>query len=295
LNTSASNKWFWLLIIANAALLLLITTTESIGFSMRSKEHRIEPLSTNLSPVCVGIVTAQACILGTFLACARRPFLFRLRWFYRGASMLWFCYVIPLLPYNFHWQWPWCVAADVLLVAVPAFLAVGIVRLVSGRGVTVEDDNSSDMRSRTSILDMLILMSVIALMLGMSVRFRSEPAGWDGLIYLVMIVLGVVIGIPIGAVLPLLSLGFLGESKRTVLATAMVWSVAIGIGVSVLILYGQDREAVYDTLLFSISGLSVVLANTFALRGLGYRFRKLPRSPKRIEPQPQYDSPISDA
>jgi hypothetical protein len=194
----------------------------------------------------------------------------------------WCCFVIPLVPSyspaQLHWQFPWCVLIDQMLVAVAAFLTVGILRLVSGRGVTAIDDTTKiKMRSNVRILDLLILISLVAVLLSNAMRFKGQPVGFEGIIYAVILIAGLFAGSPIGAILPFFLLGYLVEGRKASALTAVGSCFALLVGLGPY-LYYVDRESRIATLLFASSGLGLVITNTFAFRFLSYRFRKLPRS-----------------
>ncbi len=266
------------LIAANAVLLLLFVLTARIIM----EDHSGDRLGLYFVSICLGIGTGQACLMGAYLACANMPFGIRLRWFSRLIMAQWCCFVIPLvLSYSttqLYWQFPWCVLIDQMLVAVAAFLTVGILRLVSGRGVTAIDDTTTiKMRSNVRILDLLILISLVAVLLSNAMRFKGEPMGFDGIIFAVMVLGGLIVGSPIGAVLPFFLLGYLLESRKAMALTAIVSCLALLVGLGPFLFY-TDSESRIGTLLFASSGLCLVIANTFAFRFLCYRFQKLPRA-----------------
>ncbi len=266
------------LIAANAVLLLLFVLTARIIM----EDHSGDRLGLYFVSICLGIGTGQACLMGAYLACANKPFGIRLRWFSRLIMAQWCCFVIPLvLSYSttqLYWQFPWCVLIDQMLVAVAAFLTVGILRLVSGRGVTAIDDTTTiKMRSNVRILDLLILISLVAVLLSNAMRFKGEPMGFDGIIFAVMVLGGLIVGSPIGAVLPFFLLGYLVESRKAMALTAVVSCLALLVGLGPFLFY-TDSESRIGTLLFASSGLCLVIANTFAFRFLCYRFQKLPRA-----------------
>ena len=266
------------LIAANAVLLLLFVLTARIIM----EDHSGDRLGLYFVSICLGLGTGQACLMGAYLACANKPFGIRLRWFSRLIMAQWCCFVIPLvLSYSttqLYWQFPWCVLIDQMLVAVAAFLTVGILRLVSGRGVTAIDDTTTiKMRSNVRILDLLILISLVAVLLSNAMRFKGEPMGFDGIIFAVMVMGGLIVGSPIGAVLPFFLLGYLVESRKAMALTAVVSCLALLVGLGPFLFYA-DSESRIGTLLFASSGLGLVIANTFAFRFLCYRFQKLRRS-----------------
>jgi membrane-bound ClpP family serine protease len=175
---------------------------------------------------------------------------------------------------------------DQLLVAVAAFLSVGIYRWISGRVVTIEGDDTVSQPTQFRIFDLLILISLVALMLAITMRFKNELQGWDGLAYVVLIFVGLYFGSPIGAIVPLFLIGILSKAKETVVFAifALVFVLCIGLG-TVLAFHMDEKARIealpfFDTLRFSLSVLALVLANTFAIRGLCYRLCKLPRKGK---------------
>ncbi len=266
------------LIAANAVLLLLFVLTARIIMEDQTGDR----LGLYFVSICLGIGTGQACLMGAYLACANMPFGIRLRWFSRLIMAQWCCFVIPLvLSYSttqLYWQIPWCVLIDQMLVAVAAFLTVGILRLVSGRGVTAIDDTTTiKMRSNVRILDLLILISLVAVLLSNAMRFKGEPMGFDGIIFAVMVLGGLIVGSPIGAILPFFLMGYLVEGRKAMALTAVVSCLALLVGLGPFLFY-TDSESRIGTLLFASSGLCLVIANTFAFRFLCYRFQKLPRA-----------------
>ena len=268
------------LIAANAVLLLLAVVTARMTADTGSGG---KPLIDALS-ICIGIGTGQACLLGAYLACSNKAFGIRLRWFTRLIMIQWCCFVIPLLPSSppnrLHWQFPWCVLFDQLLVAIAAFFSVGILRLASGRGVSrVEDSTEAKPRSNVRILDLLWLISLVAVFLSVAIRFKGEPMGFEGIIYAVMAIAGLYVGSPIGAILPFFLLGYLSESKKAIAITVLLTCFGLLAGLVPFLIYA-DRESRMGTLLFSSSGLGLVITNTFAFRFLCYRFRMLPCSRK---------------
>lgn len=232
--------------------------------------------------ITIGIGTGQACILGTYLACSYKPFGIRLRWFTRLLVLQWCCFVFPLVakysPNDLHSPFPWCLLIDQLLIAIAAFLTVGALRLISSRAVLkIADGVASKTRSNLRILDLLILISLIAVFLSIAMRFKNQPSGFGGLIYAAMVGGGVFVGSPTGAVLPFFFLGYLTESKKTIVISALVAIIALLVGLGPF-LYYTDTKSRIGTLLFSLAGLGLVIANTFALRLLCYRLIKLPRT-----------------
>ncbi len=270
------------LIAANAVLLLLAVVTARMIADRGSggqPDIDVEALS-----ICIGIGTGQSCLLGAYLACSDQAFGIRLRWFTRLIMIQWCCFVIPLVPSNppnrLHWQFPWCVLVDQLLVAIAAFFSVGILRLASGRGVSrVEDSTEAKPRSNVRILDLLWLISLVAVFLSVALRFKGEPMGFEGILYAVMAIAGLYVGSPIGAILPFFLLGYLSESKKTIAITAVLTCFGLLVGLVPFLIYA-DRESRMGTLFFSSFGLGLVLTNTLAFRFLCYRFRMLPCSPK---------------
>jgi len=75
---------------------------------------------------------------------------------------------------------------DQLLVAMAAFLAIGIFLWISGRVVTTESDTKVSQPTQIQILDLFLLISLVALVLATTMRYKNEPQGWDGLIYAVL-------------------------------------------------------------------------------------------------------------
>lgn len=285
---NCSSKLVPYLIAANAVVLTLsvFTTQMLTGYG---PERLITLGAVSIS---IGIGTGQACMLGAYLACSDKPFGIRLRWFTRLIIMQWCCFILPLVPYfspkDLHWQFPWCVLIDQLLVAAAAFLAVGTFRFYSCRGVIkVEDGAASPLsppRSNVRILDLLVLISLVAVFLSSAMRFKSEPTGFEGIIYAIMVLGGLFVGSPIGAILPFFFLGYLADGKKTMAITAKVSCIALMVGLGPF-LYHVDFEARISTLLFCSAGLGLVLANTFAFRLLCYRFRKLPRTQEAARSQ----------
>ena len=276
--TTRSAKLVFDLIAANAVLLMLFVLTTRIMMEGQA----VDRLGLYFLSSCIGIGTGQACLLGAYLACANKPFGIRLRWFSRLVMVQWCCFVIPLVPFSspkqLHWQFPWCVLIDQLLVAIAAFLTLWILRLVSCRGVNkIDEAKTIKTRSNVRILDLLILISLIAVFLSNALRFKGEPTGFDGIIYAVMVLGGLFVGSPIGAILPFFLLGYLAEGRKAMALTAVVSCLALLAGLGPFLFY-TDSESRIGTLLFASSGLGLVIANAFAFRFLCYRFRKLPRS-----------------
>lgn len=276
------SKMVLCLIAANAVLLLLAVVTARMIADRGSggqPDIDVEALS-----ICIGVGTGQACLLGAYLACSNQAFGIRLRWFTRLIMIQWCCFVIPLVPSNppnrLHWEFPWCVLVDQLLVAIAAFFSVGILRLASGRGVSrVEDSTEAKPRSNLRILDLLWLISLVAVFLSVAMRFKGEPMGFEGIIYAVMVIAGLYVGSPIGAILPFFLLGYLSESRKAIAITALVSYLAFLVGLVPFLIF-SDRESRMGTLFFSLSGMGLVITNTLAFRFLCYRFRMLPCSPK---------------
>ena len=267
------------LIVGNAVLLVLSVIVTLMTNRGSGRQSGIETLS-----ICIGIGIGQACLLGAYLACSDQAFGLRLRWFTRLIVIQWCCFVIPLVlnnpPTDLHWELPWCVLIDQLLVAIAAFLSVGILRLVSGCGVSrVEDGIKAKLRSNVRIFDLLILISLVAIFLSITMRFKAKLMGLDGIIYPIMVVAGLFVGSPIGAILPFFFLSYLSASRKAIAITALVSCLALLVGLGPFLFYA-DRESRMGTLLFSLSGLGLVITNTLAFRFLCYRFRMLPCSPK---------------
>lgn len=272
-----SAKWIIYLIAVNAVLLTLFVL---IAIMMEGQTGDRSGLY--FLPICLGIGTGQACLLGAYLACANVPFGIRLRWFARLVMVQWCCFVIPLVPNyspkQLHWQFPWCVLIDQLLVAIAAFVTLWILRLVSGRGVSMIDEAATiKTRSNVRILDLLIWISLVAVFLSSALRFKGEPMGFEGIIYAVMVLGGLFVGSPIGAILPFFLVGYLAEGRKAMALTAVVSCFALLVGLGPFLFY-TDSESRIGTLLFASCGLGLVIANTFAFRFLCYRFQKLPRS-----------------
>ena len=256
--------------------------------------------------VCVGIGIGQATMLGAYLAIAKLPFLVRLRWFSRLLTAQWFCFTVPLVPQDLrsepHWPWPWCVMVDQLLVAMAAFLSVGIFRWISGRAVsgpdlagpdlfdpdlfdpvvsgreeTIASENSVEQPFQFRIFDLLLLISLVALVLATTMRYRNELHGFDGLIYAVLVMLGLYIGSPIGAIVSLFLIGLLSKEKEVVVLTAFALVFALSVLLGPVVALYMEEQGRIGTLFFCVAGLVLVFANTFVLRGLCYRLCKLPR------------------
>jgi hypothetical protein len=225
-----------------------------------------------------GIACGQAAMLGGYLACAYQPFAFRIRWFLRLFVIQWICLTVPFLTDKLHRQFPWCVLADQVLVAAPAFLVMGGLRLFSRCGVIIDND-AANSKSKFRIVDLIILTTLVALVIAITMRFTKEPTGWEGLLYVVMLASGVYVGCPVGCILPLLLSGFLAESKRTLILTAILWIFVLSVALFLLMnIRNWDRQWLFSVLELCVAGLAIALANTFALRWYGYRFRRLPQS-----------------
>ncbi len=279
LTATHSAKSVIFLIAANAVLLELFVLIPIMMDMMKGQTG--DRFVLYFVSICLGIGTGQACLMGAYLACANKPFGIRLRWFSRLVLVQWCCYVVPFVPSNLstqlHWPFPWCVLIDQLLVSIAAFLTLWIFRLVSGRGVNkIDEATTVKMRSNVRILDLLILISLVAVFLSSALRFKGEPMGFDGIIYAVMLAAGLVVGSPIGAILPFFLIGYLVEGRKAMALTAVVSCLALLVGLGPFLFY-TDSESRIGTLLFASSGLCLVFANTFAFRFLCYRFRKLPR------------------
>ncbi len=260
------------LIAINAVLLTL-----SVVMTVMLNDGLNTPYGLGAMSITIGIGIGQACMLGTYLACSYKPFGIRLRWFTRVIFLQWCCFVVPLVA-NLHWHFPWCVLIDQVLVAIAAFLSVGVFRLVSRRVVRKMGDGAiSQSRSNVRILDLMILLSLVAMFLAIAMRFKKDPVGFEGIIYAFMVVGGLFVGSPIGAILPFFFLGFLAEGRKEMVISAIASCIALVFGLGPF-LYYADHESRIGTSLFSLAGLSLVIANTFAFRLLCYRLIKLPRT-----------------
>jgi len=169
---------------------------------------------------------------------------------------------------------------DQLLVAMAAFFSVGIFRWVSGRVVKIESDAWVRQRTQIRIFDLLILISLVALVLAITMRYRNEPQGWGIFIYVVLVFVGLYFGSPIGALVPLFLIGMLSKKKQTVVLAVFALVFLLSFGFGLVTVFVQEKKARIDMLLFSVPGLVLVLANTFVIRGLCYRLCKLPRKGK---------------
>ena len=136
---------------------------------------------------------------------------------------------------------------------------------------------ASKPRSNVRILDLLILISLVAIFLAIAMRFKSQPSGFGGLIYAAMVIGGLFVWSPIGAVLPFFFLGFLAEDRKAMVKSTIALCIVLLFGLGPF-LYYTDTESRIGTLLFSFAGLCLVIANTFAFRLLCYRLRKLPQT-----------------
>ena len=278
MTNSISNKGISYLIAANLGVLSLCVLTCWIDRDQDSGSP------TEAQLFCASIGIGQATMLGAYLAIAKLPFLFRLRWFLRLIIVQWFCFTVPFIPEDSrsgpHLPWPWCVMVDQLLVAMAAFLSIGIFRWISGRVVTTESDTKVSQPTQIQILDLFILISLVALVLATTMRYKNEPQGWDGLIYAVFVMIGLYLGSPIGAVVSLFLIGLLSKEKGAVVLALSPLVFVLTLGLGPVMAFYMDEKARMDTLFFSVPGLVLVLANTFVIRGLCYRLCKLPRTGK---------------
>ena len=279
---SSPNDGITYLIAANVGVLTLCVM--ACWFDIDQDSDR--PTSSEL--ICSGVGVGQAMMLGAYLALAKLPFLVRLRWFSRLITVQWFFFTVPFIPLDSysgpHFPWPWCVMIDQLLVSIAAFLSVGIYRWISGRVVTIESDYTVRQPTQFRIFDLLILISLVALMLAITMRYKNELKGWDGLAYAILVLVGLYFGSPIGAIVPLFLIGMLSKAKKTVVVAISALAFVLCVGLGTLIVFHMNEKMKTEllpisvTLLFSLSILALVLANTFAIRGLCYRLCKLPRT-----------------
>jgi len=169
---------------------------------------------------------------------------------------------------------------DQLLVAMAAFLSIGIFRWVSGRVVAIEGDTKVSARTQIQIFDLFLLISLVALVLAITMRYKNEPQGWDGLIYAFFVIAGLYFGSPIGALVSLFLIGLLSKEKGMVVLAVSSGVLVLTIGLGPVMVFYMDEKARMDTLFFSVPGLVLVLANTFTIRCLCYRLYKQPRQGK---------------
>ena len=269
IESKLSNSIRWILA-GNIGALVVFSSLAVVTHFAHSKVGDPNPFGA----IATGLVIGQATLLGVFAACANDSFGFRMRWLYRLLAIQWFCCTVPCIPFDYDLEWPWCLLIDQLLVVVPAFMVAGFGRLVSRRVLTHFENRISKPRWKLGILDLFILTLVIAMMLAVILRFEAWAKGWDGLFYAVMVMAGIVVGAPTGALLPLALFGFMVENQCVVVRTVIVWCVAAVLGTGALFFFKVENSTRIAMFVLSVSGFGSVILTTFAFRGLGYRFRK---------------------
>ena len=250
-----------------------------------------------------GLASAQAAMLGAVAASSGRTILFRLRWFFRLLLVQWICLTLPVLGSVEHWNYPLSIFLDQLLVCVPSFLVAGLVRLLSHRVLVHKSnpDRSSHERNQFSVADLLVLMTCVAIVFGVIRLFPQKATGWDPLTYAVMIAGGIVIGIPTGVIVPLLTWGFFTERDRPAEICRRWWIGLMGVaivGIPLFAIIGavgnsDDSKAWAYFFFIVLTALSATFITAIAFRKQGYRFQRRTKPAVTLSSPDAADGPIS--
>jgi hypothetical protein len=199
------------MVAVHAALLLTFVIAATMATVDAGKAHRnvVSELPWPWS-VPIGLGISQTALLGTFASLAHASFFYRIRWTFRLLALQWICFSVPLLAVVKQRPLPWCLLISELSVLLGAFLVGLMVRLVIHRRLTFEGKDSIKIRNVSSLMDLFVLMTIIAVFLGVTIRYNEDvPARFlAGIEYVVMIFSSVVVGLPFSAILAVMAIGY---------------------------------------------------------------------------------------
>ena len=270
------------MVAVHAALLLTFVIAATMATVDAGKAHR-NVVSESPWPwsVPIGLGISQTALLGTFASLAHASFFYRIRWTFRLLAMQWLCFCVPLLAVVKEWPFPWCLLISELSVLLGAFLVGLMVRWVIRRRLTFEGKDSIKIRNVSSLMDLFVLMTIIAVFLGVTIRYNEDvPRSFlTGIEYVVMIYLSVVVGLPFSAILAVMAIGYGARDPKFAWYWGWTWLAgATGVfAVYWLVLSQSYALSFEDKLNVSIIFVSAIASNVVSAICFLYRGTRLRR------------------
>ena len=270
------------MVAVHAALLLTFVIAATMATVDAGKAHR-NVVSESPWPwsVPIGLGISQTALLGTFASLAHDSFFYRIRWTFRLLALQWICFSVPLLAVVKQRPLPWCLLISELSVLLGAFLVGLMVRLVIHRHLTFEGKDSIKIRNVSSLMDLFVLMTIIAVFLGVTIRYNEDvPRSFlTGIEYVVMIYLSVVVGLPFSAILAVMAIGYGARDPKFAWYWGWTWLAgATGVfAVYWLVLSQSYALSFEDKLNVSIIFVSAIASNVVSAIYFRYRGTTLRR------------------
>lgn len=270
------------MVAVHAALLLTFVIAATMATVDAGKDHR-NVVSESPWPwsVPIGLGISQTALLGTFASLAHASFFYRIRWTFRLLALQWICFSVPLLAVVKQRPLPWCLLISELSVLLGAFLVGLMVRWVIRRRLTFEGKDSIKIRNVSSLMDLFVLMTIIAVFLGVTIRYNEDvPRSFlTGIEYVVMIYLSVVVGLPFSAILAVMAIGYGARDPKFAWYWGWTWlAAATGVfAVYWLVLSQSYALSFEDKLNVSIIFVSAIASNVVSAMYFRYRGTRLRR------------------
>ena len=270
------------MVAVHAALLLTFVIAATMATVDAGKAHR-NVVSESPWPwsVPIGLGISQTALLGTFASLAHASFFYRIRWTFRLLALQWICFSVPLLAVVKQRPLPWCLLISELSVLLGAFLVGLMVRWVIRRRLTFEGKDSIKIRNVSSLMDLFVLMTIIAVFLGVTIRYNEDvPRSFlTGIEYVVMIYLSVVVGLPFSAILAVMAIGYGARDPKFAWYWGWTWlAAATGVFAVYSLVLSQSYALWFeDKLNWSIIFVSAIASNVVSAIYFRYRGTTLRR------------------
>jgi hypothetical protein len=270
------------MVAVHAALLLTFVIAATMATVDAGKAHR-NVVSESPWPwsVPIGLGISQTALLGTFASLAHASFFYRIRWTFRLLALQWICFSVPLLAVVKQRPLPWCLLISELSVLLGAFLVGLMVRLVIHNRLTFEGKDSIKIRNVSSLMDLFVLMTIIAVFLGVTIRYNEDlPTGsLTGIGYVVMIYLSVYYGLPFSAILAVMAIGYGARDPKFAWYWGWTWlAAATGVFAVYSLVLSQSYALWFeDKLNWSIIFVSAIASNVVSAMYFRYRGTRLRR------------------
>ena len=270
------------MVAVHTALLLTFVIAATIATEDAGKAPR-NVVSESPWPwsVPIGLGISQTALLGTFASLAHASFFYRIRWTFRLLALQWICFSVPLLAVVKQRPLPWCLLISELSVLLGAFLVGLMVRWVLRRRLTFEGKDPTKIRNVSSLMDLFVLMTIIAVFLGVTGRYNEEvhPGLLTGLQYVVMIYLSVVVGLPFSAILAVMAIGYGARDPKFAWYWGWTWLAGATVVFAVywLVLSQSFGFPFTEKLTVSIIFVSAIASNVVSAMYFRYRGTTLRR------------------